>query len=111
LRKIIEHNIVTCLVIDEWSQHYSTIIVAFKNIPPESPILGLIVDAHCVMFDEAQDEELSKERQLRAQLPPKFLVNVMLRYSKIFKDRRHRKLIACDYHDHGSDIERKVCSA
>jgi hypothetical protein len=107
--KEIEHGIVSCLIMGSSTLHYSTIILAFEKLPPGSPILRLIVDAHCAKFNEEQDTPT--ELQQRDRLPHKLLVNVMLRYSKIIKDRSRYKLIACDYHDHGSDAERKACIA
>jgi hypothetical protein len=110
-QKVVEREIVANFTNGPCSPSYNSISYAFKHLPPESPILKLLVDSHCRAYDET-DEACNKiEPREWSRLPQDFLVGVMLRYSRIVKDPLLVHLDACDYHDHISDDEWASCKA
>ncbi|KAH7389389.1 hypothetical protein DE146DRAFT_635111 [Phaeosphaeria sp. MPI-PUGE-AT-0046c] len=108
-RKAIEHAIIGLIVVEDLLVRYATFISAFTVLPSESPVLRLFVDSQCYRSKEEFDDNDIKEKDLRDQLPNKFLVRVMLRYSNMVKDRAFLELNVCDYHDHLSKEERQEC--
>ncbi|KAF2035346.1 hypothetical protein EK21DRAFT_54309, partial [Setomelanomma holmii] len=91
-------KIVTCSVNSSKPPAYATIISAFDILPPQDPILRLLVDSHCHRYKEADDLEDEEELELRDQLPHEFLVRTMIRYSRIGSTLFLRQLKASDYH-------------
>ncbi|KAF1939763.1 hypothetical protein EJ02DRAFT_326790, partial [Clathrospora elynae] len=60
---------------------YLAIIHAFANLSSNSPVLQLLVDAHCRGFEDGNDDAENGELKRRDQLPNSFLVRIMIRYS------------------------------
>lgn len=88
---------------------YDCVIYAFENIPADRPILKMMVDSHCAdSFTE--DDEIESERRLLAELPHTFLIRIMQCYRQMREDKVYDPdLNACDYHEHGSEVERVEC--
>ncbi|KAF2127077.1 hypothetical protein P153DRAFT_432919 [Dothidotthia symphoricarpi CBS 119687] len=104
--KAVRNSLVDHLVTQ--SPYYDVVIHAFTNLPPENPILRLLVDCHCHVFEEYMDLDESEQLQKRDQLPHAFLIRVMLKYSRILAGA-YEELDRCDYHEHGSEEEKQEC--
>lgn len=61
---------------------YEVIILAFGNLPSESPVLQLLVDTHCCANENL--DQKGRNKALRSQLPQEFLLRVM---------EKHREMI------------------
>ncbi|KAJ4361300.1 hypothetical protein N0V95_002002 [Ascochyta clinopodiicola] len=109
LRRAVYHKLVDNFVDDLDVPYYGTIIFAFQNLPPTSPVLEVLVDAHCRNFDETLDTKENGELELRTQLPNAFLVGVMLRYAKSKSEKEETTLERCDYHEHILETEKQEC--
>ena len=89
---------------------YPVVIYAFENLPSDNPILQFMVDNHCRWFRSDLDTEGNERLQRRDELPPSFLMRVMMRYSDIVNGTDN-KTVACDYHEHKTDEEREACKS
>lgn len=74
---------------------YNAVILAFKYLPSHSPILKLMVDAQCAIWD---GDEHESETALRNQLPVEFLLRVMDRHTAVRKGKANHKLKVEDYY-------------
>jgi hypothetical protein len=83
------------------------VVFAFKNLPCASPILRLLVDSYYLHYD--QEIHTENEPHGPTPFPYEFLMRFILRHLEIKEGLVREKLDACDYHDHGSDRERKNC--
>lgn len=94
--------------------YYELVIYAWENLPEGSPILRLLVDTHVANWEPKTDEGDQEEMELRPELPHEFLVKAMIKFAEVGrekdKDGKGKKLIACDYHLHADDEEKKKCS-
>ena len=90
--------------------YYKSIIYAFDNIPSGRWILKWLVDSYCANSEEADDAAFQGGDTLHSQLPHDFLLQAMRRYRQKCEDREwDEDLVACDYHEHASEEERKEC--
>ena len=108
-QKAVQQATVKEFAIQEAIPFYNTIIYAFANLPLESLILALLVDAHCAQSAEGADSVDNGELGRRDELSHAFLVRVMLRYGSIVDGSVKKELSSCDYHEHGSEEEKEHC--
>ncbi|KAF3039205.1 hypothetical protein E8E12_007965 [Didymella heteroderae] len=124
LRKALEHEIIAYFVDDGGREVcYRAAIHAFAHLPSASPVLQVMIDAHCQEFARKNDTEEDGELQLHAQLPNAFLIGVMKRLAKLHLEMKIRlakcspckyyghteQLDKCDYHGHSTKKERREC--
>ena len=94
--------------IKEGLPRYRVISCAFENLPSDSRILDLFVDAYCCLWEPHFDDE--KELEDVPQLPIEFLRRVMVKYSEMLRAAKvYREPLYCSYHDHASEDERTEC--
>jgi hypothetical protein len=120
----LEHNIVDAYITGDTSPPWhEAVIYAFGHLPSGSSVLKIVIDTHCHHFDENYDREDNGQLQFRAQLPNTFLTGVMDRLAKLNGDQqakvddcrcintndRYVELDRCDYHNHNTRKERKMC--
>jgi hypothetical protein len=77
---------------------------AFANLPEESPMCRLLVD----MYFHYENLEIDRDRCTNAA----FMRAIWKRYVRYHCTREKRRgfdLKLCDYHDHATEEERKVC--
>ena len=100
-----EHSIIADLV--HAGVYLESIILAFAKLPSTNNILEAMVDSHVHYYNEV--EETVSDKELHAQLPHDFLVQVMIRYSQVAKKQVKTTLHECDYHHHANDQEKDGC--
>ena len=88
---------------------YEAVIYAFENLPSDSIVLQLLIDAHCRYFYQNADTEENGELERRQQLPKSFLIGVMLKFTAADSNAGVELLHGCDYHGHESEQERQAC--
>lgn len=107
--RALEYKLIDHFIVLKTDACYKIVIYAFAHLPPASPVLRAMIDAHCFNFEEWMEKEYD-EVNLRAKLPHTFLVCVMLRYSKLLQSKKKRVwLDRCDYHDHKTKDEKEEC--
>ena len=89
--------------------YYEAVIFAFANLPPNDPILTLLVELQYRGYTQDSDTHENGEIERQALLPHEFLLRVMLRLGKSVGNRGIIPLSACDYHGHATDEERMTC--
>jgi hypothetical protein len=88
---------------------YESSSYAFNNIPLDRPILQLLVDEHCQVWDSTEEGDLN----IKAinELHPKFLLRAMRRLRQM-KEKSWNTLPMdtwC-YYEHESDEQRTACT-
>jgi hypothetical protein len=109
--KAMEHALIAHIITEDVLPWADTIVFAFENLPFASQVLRLLVDAYCLRYTRIHHNVRAQMVPGLPQLPYDSMVRVMLRYSESIRDRSYKKLIACDYHNHGFDVERKNCKS
>jgi hypothetical protein len=93
-------------------EEYETITYVFNNLPPNDPILDLIVDRYFMVWrldlDEGEDEDAYNN------LPHEFLLRFYKRVGKWRMEdlnNRHQlfNMDLCSYHEHGTETDKIQC--
>lgn len=96
-RRASERTFVDCFLSGSYQGCHAypqTVILAFANLPPSSPILRFLIDLQCENFDKKSLSE-PNYRQYRHSLSVDFLLGAMERYMKIDNGAK-ATLQACD---------------
>lgn len=88
---------------------YESVIYAYQNLPSDSLVLKVLVDAHCQYFEPEMDNYDDGALRRREQLPQKFLLSCVLKYAEKGSLDQMEELDRCDYHGHTTSEERKAC--
>ncbi|KAF2809741.1 uncharacterized protein BDZ99DRAFT_35684 [Mytilinidion resinicola] len=98
---------------------YRSVILAYDNLPEDSPLCQLLIDRYCrngyraSVHDYGEDKELNKDGKLRSDLPYAFLLGMMIKglgtIAHLVEGNERKTGDVCDYHEHADDEERKKC--
>jgi hypothetical protein len=87
-RRLAHNTYVDSYLADEeiaFSVGYKEVIWAFENIAEDNPILAFMIHLQCAVWEACSDSK--KEKELRSQLPHKFLLDVMLKHNELIKEQ------------------------
>ena len=84
---------------------HSNVIAAYAELSPDSPLCRYFLDMYSVYWNPDKDNEFAIP--LRSRLPQAFLFELVTMLARGERPKTEKEW--CEFHEHESDEERKIC--